>query len=172
MTKPVERVKEEKPPPDAIPLKTRKSKKIPAPEASDKATNSARSTSWIRIRSSANRRRRFESGVFGDRVRAASGRGRTPLRASFSPATRDRSSRMVAAQLEYRQRGRPNSDRTRGHGAFDLMRDGTSAISNFPRQRHFSLDSSVEARHPGFSPSLRSQRASIVTTPRLNSRLS
>ncbi len=37
VTKPEERVKAEKPPPDAIPLKTRKSKNIPAPEASDTA---------------------------------------------------------------------------------------------------------------------------------------
>jgi TonB family protein len=36
VTKPQERVKAEKPPPDAVPLKTRKSKKIPAPEASER----------------------------------------------------------------------------------------------------------------------------------------
>src|SRR5580698_10436847 len=36
VTKPQERVKAEKPPPDAIPLKTRQSKKIPAPEASER----------------------------------------------------------------------------------------------------------------------------------------
>src|ERR1022692_474517 len=36
VTKPQERVKEEKPPPDAVPLKTRKSKKIPAPEANER----------------------------------------------------------------------------------------------------------------------------------------
>jgi TonB family protein len=36
VTKPEERVKEEKPPPDAVPLKTRKSKKPPAPEASER----------------------------------------------------------------------------------------------------------------------------------------
>ena len=36
VTKPLERVKEEKPPPDAVPLKTRKSKKTPAPEASER----------------------------------------------------------------------------------------------------------------------------------------
>ena len=151
VTKPLERVKEEKPPPDAVPLKTRSRRRSRAGgQRAAKIPTHKRARSESVLQQIGARRYRTRC-LPRYEVRARSGRGRTRLKGTIYAD--------YAAQIQ------SNIERNWNTGSvdarirtapvviadFDLMRDGKRRpISNFPNQRHLHPGRLRPARHPGF----------------------